>query len=204
MKLIYRIIWILFCQAEVIVSAQQHVDKVRFEYKILNKKECKNYFKTKKIIKKGYQPIQITVTNNSNDCIAVSQKGLNLQIVPADVVLNSLYKSGAIRGIALATVATSATVPMYMFMLVPPALWITSCVYFTTMFTAAMFTGFGARIYNQKINLIATLELQSQIIPPYTSVMGMVFVKSDSFTSDVTLTVENQNTQESLTLYPSF
>jgi hypothetical protein len=181
-----------------------NVDTITFEYKILNKKECKRLFKTKKILKKGYQPIQITLTNHSDHAIVVSPKGLNIPTIPADTVLTALHKNGFARGVPLGLVGVAAGLPLPMALLLPPVVAAVSGLCVITFFTAGIFAGVGARMYNKKITIIADLELQSEVVLPHTAITGIVFIKSDSLISDVTLLVKNQNSQELLTLSSNF
>lgn len=204
MKLIYQLLWILFLFVEVILPVQQNADNISFEYKLLNKKECKQYFKTKKILKKGYQPIQITVTNHSDNTIVVSPQGLNLSTIPADTVLAALHKNGFARGVPLGLVGVVAGLPLPMLTLLSPVVINIGIVGLATFSISGIFAGVGARMYNNKISVIADLELQDQLVPPHTTVTGIVFVKSDSLISDVTLAVKNQNSQELLILSSNF
>jgi hypothetical protein len=134
MKLIYQMLWILFYCGGVIVPAQKNVENIIFEYKVLNKKECKRLFKTKKILKKGHQPIQITVTNYSDNAIVVSPQGLNIPTIPADTVLAALHKNGFARGVPLGLVGIIAGLPLPMLMLLPPAVFMVSSLCVITFF----------------------------------------------------------------------
>lgn len=164
-----------------ILPLQQNADNIVFEYKILSKKECKKFFKTKKILKKGYQPIQIMVTNNSDDHIIVSPEGLNFPTISADIVLAALHKNGFARGIPLGLAAIAIALPLPMAMLLPWGVHVISCVGFTVFGTAGIFAGAGVRMYNQKISAIADVVLQDQVVLSHTTITGIVFVKRDSF-----------------------
>ncbi|MGZ6254501.1 MAG: hypothetical protein ACXWL5_00745 [Candidatus Chromulinivorax sp.] len=200
MKLIYQVLFFLCSFFSVILPIDQTVSNISFEYKILNKKECKQYFKTKKILKKGYQPIQITVTNNSDDYIMFSQKGLNVPTVDVDTVFTALHKNGIIRGLSLGLVGMLAASPLPMLTLLPWAVHVISCIGFTIFSAAGIFAGAGALMYNNKIAVISDFILQDQIIQPHSVVMGIVFVKVDKLTSDLSLIVQNQNSQELISL----
>ncbi len=186
MKLIYQLLVIFFWSVELILPMQQNTDNITFEYKLLSKKECKNYFKTKKILKKGYQPIQIMVTNHSDTAIFVSPKNLNIPTIPADAVVAALHKNGFARGIPLGLAAIAIALPLPMAMLLPWGVHVISCVGFTVFGTAGIVAGAGAKIYNQKITLIADLAFQDQLVSPHATATGVVFVKSDSLISDDT------------------
>ncbi len=50
---------------ELLSSLQEPENFLSFSYKIFTKADCKNYLGRKKIIRKGYQPVQITLVNNT-------------------------------------------------------------------------------------------------------------------------------------------
>ena len=83
-------------QKRIDISTQESLS---FDYKVLNSKDCKKYFNSKSIIKKGYQPIQVTFTNNSKSSIAISPESFSFRSAHAQDVANSLHRDGAARGV---------------------------------------------------------------------------------------------------------
>lgn len=54
---------------------------IAFEYRIFNREDCKKYLGRDKIIDKGYQPIQINFTNNSDRCLVMSETNFSFPCV---------------------------------------------------------------------------------------------------------------------------
>ena len=52
------------------------------EYKIFNKADCKKYLGRDQVLSKGYQPIQIKLTNNSDKPFRFSLNSFNLSCIP--------------------------------------------------------------------------------------------------------------------------
>src|SRR2546423_1022442 len=60
-------------------------NSISFAYRIFNKKDCIKYL-DRDVIKKGYQPIQITLANNTNRYLKISRKNFSLATVSIDEV----------------------------------------------------------------------------------------------------------------------
>ena len=65
---------------------------VTFAYKIFNKKDCIKYL-GRNVIKKGYQPVQLTIHNNSAKMLSFSLATFTLPCAPIDLVRNKVHFS---------------------------------------------------------------------------------------------------------------
>ncbi len=106
-------------------------EAISFNYKILKPNDCKKYFNSKSIIKKGYQAIQISFTNNSKHSIAISPDNFSFRCIPAQEVANSLHRDGMARGIGFGI----------------GALW------FLPLIFPALIQGLGATDYNYEMDI---------------------------------------------------
>ncbi len=155
-------------------------ESISFNYKILKSNHCKKYFNTKSVLKRGYQPIQITLTNNSKHSIALSLDNFSFRCADAQDVANSLHRDGMARGIGFGV----------------GALWFMPLVF------PALIQGFGAVAYNEAMDIdFANKALKNQVIPPYTTVEGVIFVARNEFSRNFKLTVQEIHGQQSFTLY---
>ncbi len=154
-------------------------ESIFFDYKILNKKECKKYFNSKSMIKKGYQPIQITFTNNSKKHIAISPDNFSFRCANALDVANSLHRNGVARGIGFGL----------------GTLW------FFPLIFPAFIQGLGATEYNEQMDIdFSNKSFKNQVVAPYSIVDGIIFASQDDFNTNFTLIVKDIDSKDSLIL----
>ncbi|MDP3788725.1 MAG: hypothetical protein Q8Q60_05425 [Candidatus Chromulinivorax sp.] len=155
-------------------------ESISLNYKVLKAHDCKKYFNTKTILKRGYQPVQITLTNNSKHSIALSPDNFSFRCADAQDVANSLHRNGMARGIGFGV----------------GTLW------FLPLIFPALIQGFGAVAYNEAMDIdFANKALKNQVVAPYTTVEGVIFVARDEFTRNFKLTVQDIHGKQSYTLY---
>lgn len=70
--------------------AQNAQEQVTFNYKALSKRECRKFL-GKNVIKSGYQPVQITIENDSNRTLLFSPSDISIKTVPAEIVARKVY-----------------------------------------------------------------------------------------------------------------
>jgi hypothetical protein len=142
-------------------------ESVSFNYKIFNANDCKKYFNSRSIINKGYQPIQIIFTNNSNNTIAISPDSFSFRCAHVQDVTNSLHRDGMARGIGFGL----------------GALW------FLPLIFPALIQGLGAAEYNEEMDIdFANKALKNQVVPPYTTVNGVIFACRNEFSKKIIYT----------------
>lgn len=57
-------------------------NEMSFEYKIFNPKDCRRFLGRPQIIRKGYTPIQISITNNTDQMLIMSLDNISLPATP--------------------------------------------------------------------------------------------------------------------------
>ena len=164
---------------EIDTSAQE---SLYFDYKVLNAKDCKKYFNSKSLIKKGYQPIYITFTNNSKNSIAIAPENFSFRCAHAQDVANNLHRDGVARGVGFGLGA----------------------IFFAPLIIPALVQGLGAVDYNEQMDLdFANKAFKKQVVPAYTTVDGVIFASRDQFSRNFTITLKDVQSAKSYTLSSS-
>lgn len=145
---------------------------IAFDCKALHAKDCKKYFNTKSIIKKGYQPVCMTFVNNSKHSIAIALESFSFECATAEQIAYCLHRDGCARGLGFGLGAL-----FFSPILIIPAL----------------VQGLGAVAYNEQMDIdFAHKALKNQIVRPYTIVQGVVFADSSEWNQgNFTFTVKN-------------
>jgi len=140
---------------------------VGFSYKIFTKKDCIKYL-DRDVIKKGYQPIQITLTNNTNRHLKISRKNFSLATVSGDEVACACHRSVTSRVVGFSIGA------IFLWPLVIPA----------------VIEGVsGPRANDQLDSDFSQKALDTQILSPYSSINGLIFTPVESFRCDFSFTL---------------
>lgn len=163
-----------------------------WDYKVFNKKECKKYLKSGNILRKGYQPVQITAKNNTSHDIIISPQDFTPMYVPALQVAEKLHRNNLARGLGFAAPAVVIGAPVgaacvyggamaaasssapgtVLFGLCLPALVVMSPFIIT-----AIVQGTGAQDFNDTIDeMLCNKELRKQTIAPGQTVSGVIFI----------------------------
>lgn len=165
----------------------QHIDIltqdcISFDYKILSKSDCKKYFGSTGVLSKGYRPIQINFTNNSSKSIAISPDSFSFRCAHAQDVANTLHRNGFSRGLGFGLGA----------------------LFFLPLFIPALTQGCGAKKYNHDMDIdFSNKAFKNQVVPPYSSVDGIIFASQDQFSRNFTITVKDTHEKKSLMLSPN-
>lgn len=151
-----------------------------FTHKVLTKNDCKKYFNSKKFLKKGYQPVYIKFTNNSEYNITLSISNFSFPCACFQDVANQLHRDGMARGVGFGF----------------GALW------FLPLLFPAFIQGLGANRYNIDMDIdFQAKALKNQIVPAYTAVEGVIFVYRHEWTKNFSLTVHTVDQKNSFTLF---
>lgn len=158
---------------------KNETEYVSFEYKALKSSDCKKYFNSKNLIKKGYRPIQIALTNHSNNNFAISLNNFNLSLTSAADVAYNMHRDGMKRAIGF-TVG-SLFIPI---LIIP-----------------AIVQGFGANSYNEQMDRdFSSKALELMVIAPYQTINGVIFVNSYQPVKNFTFSITNVSTNQIVTL----
>ena len=135
--------------------------------KVLSEDDCRKYF-DKNLIKKGFQPIQLTVHNDTKRYLVLKRDSLSLPLVPAEQVSGKAHRNTAGRATAYG-VAGILIWPL----LIP-----------------AIVDGVGSSKANQQMDAdFAAKGIDDTLIQPYSKVNGVVFTSTDGFDGSFTLTL---------------
>lgn len=151
---------------------------VTFSYRAFTAKDCKEILKAKNLIKKGYQPIQITVTNNSDTSISISSENFTLSCLSVDEVTEVLYQMYRQRSLNLG---------------------IAGCfvVGFPLIIPSIVRSYHADDYHNQIRKNLTEKSLQATVLPGATA-SGLIFVQRKDFRSDFSLNLNNKNNASQL------
>ena len=149
------------------------LDSISFSYRLFTAKECKESLNAKNLIKKGYQPIQITVTNKSDKNISISSKNFSLPCVSVDEITEVLYQSRKkqSRNLGIAGCFVGG--------------W--------TLIVPSIVRSYGADDYHDEMHKNLTEKSLSATVLSGATVSGLIFVKRSDFRSDFSLNFNNES-----------
>lgn len=150
-----------------------------FEYNIFTAKDCQKFLGRKKIIKKGYQPIQIHISNNSDRPLSFSLSTFSLPTTSYSAIADAVHFDTTKRILGWGIPG----------LLLPPLL-----------IPAFMETIESPNANEQQLIDYANKALHTTIIKPYTTLNGLVFVAKEQFDPKFSLTLIDQLTGEQFTL----
>ena len=155
-------------------------DSISYAYRVFNVDDCKKYL-DRDVISKGYQPIHVTFTNNSNHTLNFSLKGFNMPCVPAYEVANTVHTSTTKRAVGYGVAG------LFVWPLLIPA----------------VVDGVGSHEANKKLDDdFSHKTLQDQLISPRSTINGLIFIVANNFTAPLEMTVTDVATQEKFVLAP--
>ncbi|KKP23853.1 MAG: hypothetical protein SZ59_C0003G0077 [candidate division TM6 bacterium GW2011_GWF2_28_16] len=155
-------------------SSEAKKESVFMAYKPFNASDCKVYL-DRDVLAKGYQPIQVTIVNNSKKYLDFSLDRISLPSVPAREIARKVHTSTAARAGGYGAA---------------------SLVLWPFIIPAIVDGNKSARANDRLDEDFNRKELKTQIISPYHSVNGIIFVPRERFNPDFKVTlveVENNN-----------
>lgn len=165
-------------------------------YAVFNTKASKTYL-GRDVIKRGYQPIYMNITNNSDRSIYVSPDSISLPTVPADKVSHAVHTSTAGRAVGLGTPGvlgaacfTTYGILVATFLGFGPVAIVAGAVAGTACIAPAVITSVNSAKTNEDIDItFEELSLKPQLLAPGHSTNGIVFVRKKTFKSDFKVTM---------------
>ena len=156
-------------------SAKQ--GEVACAVKVFTKDDCRRYY-DKDLIGKGYQPIQITISNQSKSYYLFSKDGISLPTVPPEEVSQKAHRSTVGRATAYGVGA------LFLWPLVIPAI----------------VDGVGSSKANTQMDIdFAAKGLQETIIQPYSTINGVIFVATTELQQNLIINIIDKETADKLT-----
>ena len=155
---------------------------ISLDYRVFDKSDCKKYL-DRDVIKQGYQPILISITNNSNRAIQFSRKNINLPTIDAYEVAQKVHTNTVGRAVGYGTAA------------------VLSCGLFAI---PAIVDGVGSAKANDQLDIdFDTKTLRDQVIEPSETVNGLIFVPIESFKANFKIVLSEPKTSQRIVLSPS-
>lgn len=152
---------------------------ISFSYRIFNKTDCRKYLGRQQIIAKGYQPIQIQLTNNSNRTLVLSPNNFSIPCKSYDLVADQVYFNTTGRLIG----------------------WAIGSLFIWPLIVVFILEAIESPKANEQLNAdFLQKSLSNQIIAPFSSINGLIFVSTKQFNPLFSFTVTDVKTHESFTL----
>lgn len=147
---------------------------IKFAYRVFTPIDCKTFL-DRNVISEGYQPIQLTITNNSTRPLKFSVRSISLPCVPPFEVAQKVHTSTVGRVVG----------------------WGIPGLFIWPLLIPAVVDGIGSSKANRQLDLdYATKFASNQLIEPYTTLNGLIFVPTHSFTPEFTVTLVDYETGE--------
>lgn len=141
---------------------------ITFAHKVLNKAECERYL-GRDVLAKGYQPIHITFSNNTNRYINFSKANISIPCVHVGEITRKVRTS------------TAARASIY---------GVASALFFWPLAIPAVVDGVGSSRANKRLNAdFARKELRDQIVSPLSTINGLIFVPVENFDPEFKITL---------------
>lgn len=178
---------------------------IQGSYTVLNGTTCRKYIGCN-LLNKGYQPIHITLTNNSNLEWYFDLDDISLPTVSAYTVSNAAqknlrnYKIGTAVAITSGGIAYTAAVTASS----GPTFWLVGpLVVLFGLFHTALANLIGVSISSSLVRRsndtidasITTRSLNSQLLPPHTTISGLIFVRNEDFRPMFEIALTNSGTK---------
>ncbi len=148
----------------------------------LDKKKCL-YHLGRDVIRKGFQPIQITVYNNSENPLILLREGIDIASKPAEVVASRVTTTTALR------VVSYGAVSIFIWPFLIPAV----------IDGIKSFKANQELLYDYTHKSINVLE-----IPPYTTKAGLLFIPIHEMKQSISIEFIDRNSHETRSYSLSF
>lgn len=156
---------------------------ISFDHHIFSKSDCKKYL-DRNIIETGYQPVLITLTNNTKNKISISVKNFSFNCTPATEVAQKAHTNTKARAVGYGV--ASLCVPILWI----PVLWIPAVVDVV-----------GSSSANKKLDAdFSHKALNDQIVNQFSTISGLIFVPINSFNPNFSFCITDLKTNKKYTL----
>jgi hypothetical protein len=163
------------------ISQQTKESTISFNHHVFSTDDCLRYL-DRNIIARGYQPVNITFTNNTKYSLTFSTKSFSFPCALVEEVAEKAHTNT--KGRAVGYGVASLCVPI---------LWIPAVV-----------DGVGSSKANKKLNAdFSRKSLRDQVVNPFSTVSGLIFVPTGSFNPNFTFVVNDFKNDKKYTLSSS-
>ena len=151
---------------------------ISFAYRIFNKRDCKRYL-DRDVISKGYQPVHITFTNNSNRHLNFSITMFSLPCVNSEEVAEKVFTSTTGRAVGYGVGA----------------------LFIWPLAISAIVDGVGSSQANEKLDVdFHQKTLRDRIVKPFSVINGLIFVPVRDFDPEFSFTIVDPENREEFVL----
>jgi len=151
---------------------------ISLDYRIFKKRDCRKYL-DRNVLSKGYQPIQITFTNNSSRQLELSMERFSLPLVPIEEVADTVHTNTTRRAVGYCLAG----------------------LVFWPFAISAVVDGVGSSNANKKLDRdFDNKQLHNKIVEPFSSVNGLIFVQKEDFDEDFSLTIIDKKNNDKFVL----
>lgn len=160
------------------ISIKNQENSVTFAYRVFDKRDCKRYL-DRDVIAKGYQPVHITIANNTNRTLNFSLSNLNVQCIDPQEVAEKVHTS------TLKRVASYGVGSLFLPVLIIPA----------------VVDGIGSSQANKQLDFdFENKALENQVIQPYATANGIIFTPVKNFNHTIKAILIDVETGKKVTL----
>lgn len=164
-----------------IPSANTWSQSIALAYHVFNASDCMKYL-DRNVISKGYQPIHITLTNNSSHSLNFSLHNFSLPCIPPEEVAQKVYTDTLARAVGYGVTS----------------------IFLWPFIVPAIIDSIGSQKANEQLDVdFANKTLRNQTIRPFSIVNGLLFVPTEELNSEFSITLTDILTDELLTLTTS-
>jgi len=146
---------------------------IALSYKVYNAEDSKKYL-GRDLLSRGYQPIQITIQNNSAKTFDLSEKGVSLESVAPNKVVRSVMKSSIARSVGFKVAGL-----FFWPLTIPGTIDGIKTIHGHTKLR---------RDFNAKV-------IKEETIAPFTTLYRIVFVPKDKYQENFSVTLSEQGRQ---------
>ena len=150
------------------------IEKVTLSCKTLSKAECKKYF-DRDIIEKGYQPVQLSIKNDTKKYILFSTQGVSLPVSSPEEVAEKCHTSTAGRAVGYGVAG------LFIWPLLIPA----------------VVDGVGSSQANTNLDRdFSDKNMEQIIINPFATHSGIIFISNNDFQDSFFVRLVDKETKE--------
>lgn len=153
-------------------------NSISYASRAFDRCDCKRYL-DRNVIEQGYQPVHLTITNNTDRNLNFLLEGISMPCLDAQEVAQKVHTS------TLARAASYGVAGLFIWPLLIPA----------------VVDGIGSSQANEKLDSdFERKAMRNQTIMPYNTINGLVFVSSASYDPNFRITLTDIQTSEQFIL----
>jgi len=154
-------------------------NSISFNYLVFNKRDCKKFLGRSKMLRRGYQPVQISFTNNTNKHLMLSPSSFSFRCVNAYEVAHRLHYNTTSRILG----------------------WTVGGLFIWPFIIPAIVECFESPDANNQMDMDYSCKaLVNCTVSPFETISGLIYVPCGSFRSNFSFSVIDPSKNEQITL----